>query len=47
VEGGSLGELGLLEEMMTVEKGRWKPSHRPGHGILFSRDALENTKVHA
>lgn len=45
VEGGSLTELGVLEEAMPVENGHWKPSSRPGHGILFNWDALNSTRI--
>lgn len=45
VEGGSLTELGLLEEGMPVEGGYWSPSRRPGHGIRFDQSALRETEV--
>lgn len=45
VEGGSLTELGVLEEPMPVKDGYWYPSQRPGHGIAFDKSALEDTEI--
>ena len=45
VEGGSLTELGVLEEGRPVADGRWSPSDRPGHGIIFSKSALDASVV--
>lgn len=39
--GGGLTELGLLEEPIEVRGGVGIPPERPGHGIVFSREALE------
>lgn len=41
VVGGSLTELGLLEEPIVVADGIGRPSERPGHGIVFDRAALK------
>ncbi|MBL8832854.1 MAG: mandelate racemase/muconate lactonizing enzyme family protein [Rhodospirillales bacterium] len=41
VVGGSLTELGLLEEPIVVDGGIGKPSERPGHGILIDWKAVK------
>jgi L-alanine-DL-glutamate epimerase-like enolase superfamily enzyme len=45
VEGGSLTELGMLEEPLPVKNGYWAPPQRPGHGIVFDQSALDETEV--
>lgn len=40
VTGGSFTELGLLEQPIHVVNGVGTPPARPGHGIVFNRDAL-------
>lgn len=45
VEGGSLTELGVLEEPMPVRAGSWTPSERAGHGIRFDQAALAKSAV--
>lgn len=45
VEGGSLTELGVLEEPMPVKNGYWSPTRCPGHGILFDKRALDKTEI--
>lgn len=40
VVGGSLTELGLLEEPIRTENGIGTPSPRPGHGILLDMAAV-------
>ncbi len=46
VQGGSLTELGLLEEPFTVQNGVATPPNRPGHGIVFNQSALAKYEVH-
>jgi len=41
VVGGSLTELGLLQEPIRVEDGMGVPSERPGHGIVLNWDAVQ------
>lgn len=45
VEGGSLTELGVLEEPLLVQNGYWVPPKRPGHGIMFSQSILDEAEV--
>ena len=45
VEGGSLTDLGVLEEPLPVRNGYWSPSRRPGHGIVFDQRALDKTEL--
>jgi L-alanine-DL-glutamate epimerase-like enolase superfamily enzyme len=45
VVGGSLTELGVLEEPITVSQGVGVPSERPGHGIVFNNSALKPYEV--
>jgi L-alanine-DL-glutamate epimerase-like enolase superfamily enzyme len=45
VEGGSLTELGVLEEPLPVKNGYWAPPRRPGHGIVFGQSALDKTEI--
>jgi hypothetical protein len=40
VVGGSLTELGLLAEPITVENGIGRPSQTPGHGMVFDWSAI-------
>lgn len=40
VVGGSLTELGLLQEPIRVQGGMGVPSERPGHGIVLDWDAV-------
>lgn len=41
VEGGSFRDLGILSEDVGVERGRFTPPVRPGHGIVLDRSRLE------
>jgi len=41
VVGGSLAELGLLEEPVSVARGVGRPSARPGHGIVVDWAAVK------
>ena len=45
VIGGSFTELGLLEEPITVENAVGVPPTRPGHGVVFNRDALRAVEL--
>jgi L-alanine-DL-glutamate epimerase-like enolase superfamily enzyme len=45
VVGGSLTELGVLEEPITVSQGVGVPSERPGHGIVFNNSALKPYEI--
>jgi L-alanine-DL-glutamate epimerase-like enolase superfamily enzyme len=47
VVGGSLTELGLLENPITVQNGIGIPSALPGHGIVFNPSALEPHLLHS
>jgi L-alanine-DL-glutamate epimerase-like enolase superfamily enzyme len=41
VVGGSLAELGLLAEPISVERGTGRPGERPGHGIVVDWAAVK------
>jgi L-alanine-DL-glutamate epimerase-like enolase superfamily enzyme len=45
VHGGSLCELGLVETPLDMKNGYAFPSELPGHGIVFSREALEKFRI--
>jgi len=45
VIGGSFTELGLLEEPIVVKNAVGTPPARPGHGIAFSRKALDAVEL--
>lgn len=45
VQGGSLTELGLLEEPFTVKEGVAVPPDRPGHGMIFNQSVLDRYEV--
>lgn len=45
VVGGSLTELGVLEEPITISNGVGIPSQRPGHGIVFNHSALKPYEI--
>jgi L-alanine-DL-glutamate epimerase-like enolase superfamily enzyme len=45
VVGGSLTELGLLEEPIVVSNALAAPSPRPGHGIVFDPQALSRHRL--
>lgn len=39
--GGNLSDLGVVEEPVTVNRGRVILSQRPGHGVVFRSDVLD------
>ena len=41
LRGAGLSEMGIVEEPTVVTDGRIRPSQRPGHGVRFRRDVLE------
>lgn len=45
VEGGSLTELGVLEEPYEVRNGYAAPPERPGHGVIFDPVQLKKYEV--
>lgn len=45
IEGGSLTDLGLLDEPFVVQGGMASPPPRPGHGIIFSEAAIDRYRV--
>jgi L-alanine-DL-glutamate epimerase-like enolase superfamily enzyme len=45
LEGGSLTDLGLLEEPWRVTGGWGVPPHRPGHGFVWNELALKRYEV--
>jgi hypothetical protein len=45
VVGGSLTELGLLEEPILVRDGVGIPSSRPGHGIVPNWSAIKAAEL--
>jgi L-alanine-DL-glutamate epimerase-like enolase superfamily enzyme len=45
LRGGSLTDLGILVEPMGVENGEFRPSARPGHGIVLDTQALRAHEV--
>ncbi|MDR3435893.1 mandelate racemase/muconate lactonizing enzyme family protein [Telmatospirillum sp.] len=45
VIGGSLSELGLLEEPIIVSNGVGIPSERPGHGIVLDKAAVKSHEL--
>lgn len=45
VQGGSLTELGLLEEPFTLKNGVASPPARPGHGFVFNAAVLKRFEV--
>jgi L-alanine-DL-glutamate epimerase-like enolase superfamily enzyme len=45
VEGGSLHELGVLQNEVRVQNGKFIPPTEPGHGIVFNWDVLKQFKV--
>lgn len=45
VEGGSMSELGILEEEIRVRDGLFKPPSGAGHGIVFDREMLKQYRV--
>ena len=45
VDGGSFRELGILAEDVGVERGRFTPPERPGHGIVFDPARLDRYAV--
>jgi L-alanine-DL-glutamate epimerase-like enolase superfamily enzyme len=45
VDGGSLAELGVLEEPIRVQEGFFAPPPHPGHGVRFDWDALARWAV--
>lgn len=45
VIGGSLTELGLLEEPIVVKNAVGTPPARPGHGVVFNRRALDAVEL--
>lgn len=47
VRGGSLTELGVLQDPLLMEHGQITPWRRPGHGIVFDFDRLDRYAVSA
>jgi len=45
VIGGSLTELGLLEEPITISDGIGIPSERPGHGLIINKAAVKSFEL--
>jgi L-alanine-DL-glutamate epimerase-like enolase superfamily enzyme len=45
LRGGSLTDLGILAEPMSVKHGELRPSARPGHGIVLNSQALRAHEV--
>jgi L-alanine-DL-glutamate epimerase-like enolase superfamily enzyme len=45
LRGGSLTDLGILVEPMSVKNGELQPSARPGHGIVLNTQALRAHEV--
>lgn len=45
VVGGSFTELGLLDEPIVVQNGRGMPPARPGHGMVFNKEALARHRL--
>ena len=45
LRGGSLTDLGILAEPMSVRHGEFSPSTRPGHGIVLNTQALRVHEV--
>jgi L-alanine-DL-glutamate epimerase-like enolase superfamily enzyme len=45
VVGGSLTELGLLEEPITLSGGAGIPTERPGHGIVLDKAAVQSFEL--
>lgn len=45
VEGGSLGELGVLSTAISIKDGMFTPPANPGHGIVFDRERLARHRL--
>jgi L-alanine-DL-glutamate epimerase-like enolase superfamily enzyme len=45
LRGGSLTDLGILVEPLSVKNGELQPSARPGHGIVLNTQALRAHEV--
>jgi L-alanine-DL-glutamate epimerase-like enolase superfamily enzyme len=39
--GGNLSDLGVVEEPVTIERGRTRIPGRPGHGVVFRQEVLD------
>jgi len=45
LQGGSLSDLGLLEEPWGVSRGRAVPPTKPGHGYIWNQQNLNKYLV--
>lgn len=43
--GGNLSDLGVVEEPVTVARGRIALSQKPGHGVVFRGDRLKSYRL--
>jgi len=43
--GGNLSDLGVVEEPVTVTRGRIALSQKPGHGVVFQGDRLKSYRL--